>query len=130
MSPAWKFSCEWKGEIPLPPEYSFAQAFNYLNAETNSFYILEAPNGNYIQCGGSKERCLVEVRTYQGSVYAHSILGKRNVSAEKTKLKMSAAEVELQENEIFRHWEAIELFKCFFEGRGFPSDIVARQTNI
>jgi len=31
--PDWKFCCETKDTIPLPPEYTFPQAFNYLNPE-------------------------------------------------------------------------------------------------
>ncbi len=60
----WKFSCETKEDIPLPPEYTFPQAFNYLNPEVNSFYILENEILANIQCAGAKQECTVEIREF------------------------------------------------------------------
>jgi len=127
MTNAWTFSCEWKGTIPLPPEYTFAQAFNYLNPDTNSFYILEAPSGDYLQLGGSKERCTVEHRVYRADGYDHYVLGKREGKDNWTTIRMSQGEVTLAEREIFRHWEAIELFKRFLADEPFPDEIVSRR---
>ncbi|QDU87131.1 hypothetical protein Pla175_04870 [Pirellulimonas nuda] len=126
----WKFSCETKDSIPLPPEYTFPQAFNYLNPECNSFYILEAPNGSYLQCGGSKERCTVEWRSFHGKKYDHFVLGKRDGPEAETKIEMSDGGVTVLEREVFRHWEAIDLFKRFFSGAEFPDDIVLRKVNL
>jgi hypothetical protein len=127
---SWKFSCEWKPVIPLPPEYSFPQAFNYLNPETNSFYILESPKGDYIQCGGSKERCTVEVRRFHDRNYTHYVLGRTGGSNKLTAVPMSNGGVKVQENEVFKHWDAIELFKRFFAGEDFPEDIIFREVNV
>ena len=122
----WKFSCEMKETIPLPPEYTFPQAFNYLNSDGNSFYILESPEGNYIQCGGAKERCTVELRIYRKEEYDHFRLGKTDGSDTITTIKMSAGEVEVLEREVFTHWEAIELFKAFYANEAFPGHISER----
>lgn len=130
MNDGWKFSCEWKDSIPLPPEYTFPQAFNYLNAETNSFYILEAPNGDYLQLGGSKERCTVEHRVYRSDGYDHYVLGMRDGSDELTTIKMSQGEVNVAQREVFRHWDAIGLFKRFFAGDPFPDEIVFHKTDL
>ncbi|MBK1829048.1 hypothetical protein [Haloferula rosea] len=126
----WKFCCETKESIPLPPEYTFPQAFNYLNPECNSFYILTAPNGDYLQCGGSKERCTVERRIHSTGGYDHEVLGKKDGSEVMTHVDMSAGGVEVQEREVFRHWEAIDLFKKFFAGDDFPEEIVFRKVNL
>ena len=126
----WKFSCESKENIPLPPEYTFPQAFNYLNSRNNSFYILESPEGNYIQCGGSKERCTVELRIYRKEQYDHFRLGKKVGSSAMTTIPMSAGEVEVQEREVFTHWEAIELFKVFYASDDFPDHISTRNEQI
>ena len=130
MKSGWTFTCEWKGEIPLPPEYTFPQAFNYLNPDTNSFYILESPSGDYLQLGGSKERCTVEHRVLRPDGYDHYVLGKREGNAASTNIKMSHGEVTVAEREVFRHWDAIELFKRFFEGEPFPDDIVQRRADL
>lgn len=110
---SWKFSCEWKPEIPLPPEYSFPQAFNYLNPATNSF-----------------ERCTVEVRRFHEHGYTHYVLGRLSGPDRLTKIEMSNGGVEVRESEVFRHWDAIELFKRFFEGQDFPEDITLREVKL
>ena len=127
---SWKFCCEWKDTIPLPPDYTFAQAFNYLNPETNSFYLLEAPGGNYIQCGGSKERCTVECRFYHENGYDHFVLGKRGEPDTPTEILMSAGVVNVLEKEVFSHWDAIELFSQFFAEVAFPPEIVRRRLDL
>ena len=130
MKTGWTFSCESKDSIPLPPEYTFPQAFNYLNQATNSFYILEAPNGDYLQLGGSKERCTVEHRIYRPDGHDHYVLGKHGGPDEPTTIKMSHGEVTVAEKEVFRHWDAMELFKRFFAGEPFPDEIVRRKTDL
>jgi len=129
--PPWKFSCEIRQDIPLPPAYTFPQAFNYLNPESNSFYILEHENGNYIQCGGSKHACTVEVRLYEcdGS-YKHYTVGHKNGANAETAVEMSHGAVKVEQREVLNHWQAIELFKCFFAGEDFPSDFVMREKDI
>ena len=127
---AWKFYSEWKPEIPLPPKYSFSQAFNYLNSESNSFYILESPDGDYIQCGGSKERCTVEVRCFHDGGYTHFVLGRPGGASKLTSVPMSDGCVKVQEGEVFQHWDAIELFERFFEGSDFPDDIIFREVKL
>lgn len=128
---AWKFSSEWKPEIPLPPAYSFPQAFNYLNPESNSFYILEHESGNYIQCGGSKQACCVELRIYSDSgSHKHYVVGRKNGSDEAATIHMSAGVVNVRQREVFSHWEAIELFKRFYAGEPFPPKFSLREAGI
>jgi hypothetical protein len=119
----WKFSCEWKPDIPLPPKYSFAQAFNYLNAEGNSFYILE--NGaNYIQCGGSKEMCSVELREYQrdGS-FKHFVFCDPTGSDEEVHIPMSEGGVYRRKKHCFHYRTAIKLFDSYFKGEPWPNNL-------
>ena len=97
-----------------------------MNSDNNSFYILESPEGNYIQCGGSKDRCTVELRLYRKKEYDHIRLGKANGSNAITTIKMSTGEVEVLEREVFTHWEAIKLFRAFYEYEDFPNHISER----
>lgn len=127
----WKFSCKWRDEIPLPPEYSFPQAFNYLNPDSNSFYILEHPNGNYIQCGGSKKCCTVEMRVYgENNTYTHYRIGHQEGSTTDAAIKMTDGVVTVEAREVLTHWEAIELFDAFFSGSDIPSNYKAREIDI
>jgi hypothetical protein len=128
----WTFSCETRSEIPLPPEYTFPRAFNYLNPEKNSFYILERDNGNYIQCGGSKKACTVEMRIYHSDgSYKHYVVGRKDSSSAPATVQMSAGVVKVQEREVLDHWQAIKLFERFFSGNEtVPSEYVLREASL
>ena len=119
----WKFFCEWKAEIPLPPKYTFAQAFNYLNPESNSFYILE--NGNdYLQCGGSKEKCTVEFRKYQSDgTFKHYVFYDPNGTDEEVHIPMSEGGVVRQKKHCLHFRTAIKLFDLYFRSETWPSDL-------
>ena len=119
----WKFSCETKDGVPLPPEYTFPQALNYLNPEVNSFYILEHNNG-YIQCAGSKEQCTVEYREYgNGNAFKHFIFYHPSGSEEDIYIKMSNGGVNRKKKHCFGFLKAAKLFKCFYEGLAWPEDV-------
>lgn len=127
----WEFRCESKDTVPLPPEYSFAQALNYLNSESNSFYILTRPDGSYIQCGGNSRRCTVEMReVYPDQAYTHYVVGKSEGSAEPSEVQMSAGVVRVQESEVLTKWDAIDLFKAYFAGEPIPPGFTRRETDL
>ena len=119
----WKFSCETKSDIPLPPEYKFPQAFNYLNPESNSFYILENEKG-YIQCAGTKEKCTIEMREFgDGGDFKHYVFYDPNGSEEKAHIPMSDGEIERKKKHCFGFLTAAKLFSCYFESKEWPVGI-------
>jgi hypothetical protein len=127
----WQFSCEARPDIPLPPEYSFPQAFNYLNPENNSFYVLEQEGVGYIQCGGGKSACTVEVREYRpDGGYVHYVVGHSDGESVPATVQVSRATVTVEKRDVLTHWEAIELFKCYFEQRPFPERFQMREIPI
>lgn len=123
-----RFYCESKAEIPLPPKYTFAQAFNYLNPETNSFYVLERNEQEYIQCGGSKSACTVEVRlaTEGGTSHVRFTIGHRTGAEELVHIPMSDGGVFVLAREVLTHREAIRLFAAFFAGEPFSMEYSLR----
>lgn len=119
----WKFSCETKEKIPLPPKYSFPQAFNYLNPESNSFFILEDENG-YIQCAGSKQQCTIEIRELNKSgSFKHFVFCDPNGSNDEVLIKMSNGGVTRKEKHCFGFIMASKLFKCYFEKLEWPNEV-------
>ncbi|MDH5178052.1 MAG: hypothetical protein OEZ39_16230 [Gammaproteobacteria bacterium] len=119
----WKFSCETKSEISLPPEYTFPQAFNYLNPGINSFYILENKNG-YIQCAGSKQQCTVEFREYDGeNKFKHFVFYDPTGSNEDVFIEMTNGGVNRKKKHCFGFLKAAKLFKCYYEGLEWPEDV-------
>jgi hypothetical protein len=126
----WKFYCEWKSNIPLPPDYTFARAFNYLNAEKNSFYILERDDGEFIQCGGSKAACTVEVKIFAPNhSLTHYVLGHSDGTDAKTEIQMSNGAVTVLQRQVLNHREAIRLFDCFFKREPFPAEYLLAPRN-
>ena len=124
----WKFHCESKAEIPLPPAYTFAQAFNYLNATRNSFYVLEHANGNYMQCGGSKEACSVEMRIHsEDGAFKHYIIGHAAGAESPVAIEMSAGVTNVLAREVLVHWDAIKLFEHFHAGEPLPAGFAGRE---
>lgn len=120
---SWKFSCESKENIPLPPEYTFPQALNYLNPEVNSFYILESEYG-YIQCAGAKKLCTVEMREFEnGGTFKHYVFFDPYGSEEVIHIPMTNGGVSRQKKHCFGFLTASKLFSCFFEGKEWPKDI-------
>ena len=119
----WKFSCETKPILLLPPEITFPQALNYLNSENNSFYILENKNG-YIQCAGSKSNCTIEFREYlKDGSFKHFVFFNPNGSAEKMDFKMTKGNICREKKHSFKFLKAARLFSCFFENKDWPEDI-------
>ena len=120
---SWKFSCERTGETPLPPEYSFSQAFNDLDPKTNSFYILQKGD-DYLQCGGSKEKCTVELREYlSNGSFEHYVFYDPAGSDEPAHIPMSKGGVHRQKKHCLNHLTAIKLFECYFNGEQWPSGL-------
>lgn len=119
----WKFSCESKDVIPIPPEYTFPQAFNYLNPEGNSFYILENDNG-YIQCAGSKQECTVELRKkHDDGSFSHFVFYDSSGSDEEVEIKMTNGNITRKKKHCFNFLSASKLFKCYFEQSDWPNGI-------
>ena len=112
----WKFYSELYKDIPLPPEYTFPRAFNYLHNEGNSFYILENENG-YVQAAGSKSECTVEMREYVGDGgFRHFVFFDENGSDEDVFIKMTHDGVHRKSRHCFSYLKAASIFRSYFEG--------------
>jgi hypothetical protein len=123
----WALSCEAWGEIPLPLNLDFGENLEKLDPTKNSFVILESANGDFIQCGGSKETCTVEFRRGDGpSKFKHYVVGHLGGSEEAASVPMSGGEVTVRRREVLGSEEATELFEAFFAGQEVLAKYVLR----
>ena len=119
-----KFRCQSKEDVPLPPKYTFSQAFNYFSAENNSFYILE--NGeDFIQCAGSKSTCTIEFKKDNDHYVFYDPAG----SEEEVTIECSVGPINRKSKHCFHFSKAIELFKCFYSGSEFPEGLKLEKIN-
>lgn len=129
--PDWKLSCEARGGIPLPLDLTFTEVLGKLDPKNNSFYVLEHDKGDYIQCGGSKPACTVEIRVYDDPAkYKHFVVGHADGSKEAASVKMSEGVVHVQKGEVLNAAEAAELFSLFFAGKKFPKKYALREKDL
>ncbi len=116
-----KFTCELRNEIPLPPEYTFPQALNYFSSEKNSFYILEDPEYGYVQCGGDKKSCTLELRIYgKDGKDKHYRLGKGEQNKQPSLIQMSEAKITVRCDEVMNLDDVLVVFKQFFKDKTIP----------
>lgn len=101
------------------------QALLQIHPSTKSFFILTDPiTGSYIQCAGSAERLVVELRKYSDDAFKHYVIGK---GANKSPLKVTWATVEskagaiqVHDSEVLNIRDAQTLFHSFFFSEEVP----------
>jgi hypothetical protein len=94
---------------------------------SRGFFTLIDSAGNYVQTAGASYKAIVEYREVLGDGrFAHYVLGHAEASTEPTKIFSSIGILELNENEIFKLPEVLEIFHCFYEHRTVPDQFVRR----
>lgn len=118
------FRSEAFSSIPLPPEVSFELAFSRLDADSNSFYLLELDDETYMQCGGGPSACSVEIRrASDDGVHRSYVVGRSSAAMANTAVHvgMSKGGVWVRESESLTVDDAVRLFNCFFKGQPLPA---------
>jgi hypothetical protein len=118
------FRSEAFSSIPLPPEVSFEQALSRLDADSNSFYLLELDEETYMQCGGGPSACSVEIRwASDDGVHRSYVVGRNLATMVNTPVHvgMSKGGVWVRESESLTVDDAVRLFHCFFKGQRLPA---------
>ncbi len=125
------FRSEAFSDIPLPPDVSFEEAFSRLDPQTNSFYLLELDQQSYMQCGGSRSACAVEVRKADtDGTYRSYAIGRDLAAKAPVNVGMSSGGVWIQQGEVLTVEDAVLLFDCFFDGRPLPDTYTTRDRQI
>jgi len=119
----WKLSSERDEDLPFPPECSFAETLRDLDPASNSFYILE--NGNsYMQCGGSRELCTVELRESEPDrSFKHYVFYQVSGTDEPVHIPMSGGGVYRQKKHCFTSMTAAQLFDYYYTCKPWPEGL-------
>ena len=114
---SYRLQSEEKPRLPLPPKMSFATTLARLHPVTNSYFILERKNGEYMQCGGGPDRCTVEVclSNPQGGMTRHTF-GKGSEDVTAAEIAMSDGFTPVRADEVLNLDDAVRLFENFFAG--------------
>lgn len=93
-----------------------------INGTSNSYAVLEASEGNYIQVGGGPVEYTVEVRkVIKDGDISHWKARKMNVeNAEMKKIIISGAVVDVKSNQIIDLDTVLMLFNAYFYGERLP----------
>lgn len=119
----WTLISECDERLPLPPTSSFEETLQNLNPESNSFYVL-ANGEDYIQCGGSRQLCTVELRQYQpDGTFKHYVFCHASGSDEPLHIPMSAGGVTRQKKHGLTSADAARLFECYYAHEPWPLDL-------
>ena len=127
----WRLETEKGGVQPLPADLDFQPLLDTLDPKTyNSFAVFAqldgagAPQQDYIQVGGSRERCLVECRRWSDSqTFRHILFGRPGGSDDIVEVAMSyGGHLDRPQRCVLDSATAAQLFACFAGATPWPDD--------
>jgi hypothetical protein len=90
-------------------------------------FILADTQNNYVQTTGAEYKATVEFRQYLADgTFAHCVLGHKCATPVPTAIFSCVGTIHLNENEIFKLPEIMEIFRSFFDNRTVPESLVRR----
>lgn len=100
-----------QSQLESPQLLDVEAVVNNLNS---SYVILENENGDYIQCAGTSEGLVVEVRFYYQDSFKHFILGTKDQSKVWHTIHGNIGPIRVLGHEKLKVSDARELFKYFY----------------
>ena len=85
-----------------------------------SFFILNAPDGSYVQTAGARLRLIVEYRQVSGGVFRHYVLGRREEERREASINYSGGAITLRKNEVLVLRDALSVFGAFLRSGRVP----------
>jgi hypothetical protein len=102
-----------------------------IHPSKNPYFILNMENKNYIQCAGSKERLVVEIRLFSNhekNKFKHFVIGKLPLGKTWHKIECKIGPIRVLENEVLKLEDATKLFMLFLKEEEFSKGYIKRNT--
>jgi hypothetical protein len=106
--------------IDLVGKTDIEKVLNDLDPVIQPYVILEDENDDFIQCAGSKNNLVVEIRLHNGNSFKHYILGKKEENKVWHTINCKVGPIRVLGHEDLTLKHAIELFNNFY----FLKDII------
>lgn len=106
------------------------QQLSFLDPIKHSFIILSLPNGNYVQCAGSKQELTVEARIFSSdNSHSHYRSGKGSLSRQEAVIRCNVGPIFIDASQVLTLQEAEQIMRHFVETGGLhPDYVVIKQT--
>jgi hypothetical protein len=103
------------------------QAFAKWDTLRRGFFILGDARGSYVQTAGAIYKATVEFRqVHEDGSLSHYVLGHPTDSIEPTSIFTCVGIIKLNESEIFKLAEVLEIFRSFYDQQSVPQRFVRR----
>jgi len=91
----------------------------------HSYASLTRQDGSYIQVAGGKENCLIEKRDFADNKHYRASFAKPEpTSNDQQIIECGAGQITVRTNEVFSVNDVICVWRSFFHGEPFPTDIM------
>lgn len=87
-----------------------------LSLDDNAFYVVDAPNGDFMQVGGCKERLTVELRQLVEGGFFHFVAGYEAEPGREAHVPCESGVVTCRESQVMGIEDARLLVRAFCEG--------------
>lgn len=101
-------------------------AIESINGTEISFFILEANNGDYLQCAGNQNDLVIEFREHKNDTFKHFVIGpkKKLISPLKVvwlSIECKVGPIKIHDTEPFSKNGVKEIFKEFYHSQKLPA---------
>jgi hypothetical protein len=108
-----------------------ADGIEGIHPAKNSYYVVNKPNGDYVQFAGARDRLVAEVRTYEGEKFTHYIIGYDTEPGLVEKVECNVGPIRVNQNQVLTIVDAKRIVKAFCEDMPWPreyklSDVTGR----
>jgi len=95
---------------------------NGIHPIKNSYYVVNKPNGDYVQFAGTKGRLVAEARTYEGEKFTHYIIGYDTEPGLVEKVECNVGPIRVNQNQVLTIVDAKRIIKAFCEDMEWPEE--------
>ncbi len=88
----------------------------------NSYYVVNKPNGDYVQFAGARNRLVAEVRTFEDKKFTHHIIGYDTESGPVERVECNVGPIRVNQNQVLTIADAKRIIKAFCKDMQWPEE--------